>query len=108
MNNDPLVLIEDSVSLSDRIKMSVEIQPAGVGPIRWSAQRDRSSTGDHNDIIAFKGSDSLTLDPVTGTLSPDNVGSFHIRPYIDCNGDNTHKTTIPTRACASIASRSSL
>jgi hypothetical protein len=90
-NNDPLVLIEDSVLAADPIKMSVEIEPAGLGiPIRWSAQRDRSATGDHKDISALKGNDSLTLDPVAGTLLLDNVGSFHIRPYIDCNGDNTY------------------
>jgi hypothetical protein len=89
--NEPLVLIEDSVLAADRVKMSVEIDPAGVGiPIRWSAQRDRSAEGDHKDIIALKGNDDLTLDPTTGTLMLDNVGSFHVRPYIDCNGNNKY------------------
>ncbi len=88
--NAPLVLIEDSVTAAHPVKMSVELQPAGQGiPIRWSAQRDRSGTGDHADIIAFKGNDNLTLDQ-NGNLQLDNVGSFHIRPYIDCNGDNQY------------------
>ena len=95
--NEPLVLIEDSVTGGDPIKMTVEIEPAGLDiPVRWSKQRDKSTTGDHGDIRNLKGNDDLTLtrkgdgaDALEATLLLDNVGSFFIRPFIDCNDNDT-------------------
>lgn len=93
-SNEPLVLIEDSVQNADPINFSVEIEPAGLNiPVKWSKQRDKSKTGDDSKIKAFKGNDDLTLtqdgaDPLKATLLLDNVGSFFIRPFIDCNDSN--------------------
>ena len=92
--NEPLVMIEDSVPANDLINLSVEIEPAGLAiPVKWSSQRDKSSKGDHKKIQALKGDDNLTLtqdgaDPLKATLLLDNVGSFFIRPYLDCNDSN--------------------
>ncbi len=92
--NKPFVLIENSVKASDQIKLSVKVKPAGV-PVRWAVIRDRrpSPDGDHKDIISLSGNkEAPTLgskaEGLTNTLIADAVGSFHICPYVDCNGDN--------------------
>jgi hypothetical protein len=105
--NEPLVLIEDSVTGADPVKMTVEIEPAGLDiPVRWSRQRDKTATtGDHQDIRALKGNDDLTLtrkgdgaDALEATLLLDNVGSFYIRPFIDCNDNDTFEHNTDTGA----------
>ena len=92
--NKPFVLIENSVKTSDQIKLSVKVKPAGV-PVRWAVIRDRrpAPDGDHKDIINLAGNkEAPTLgskaEGLTNTLVADAVGSFHICPYVDCNGDN--------------------
>jgi len=94
--NEPLVLIEGSVTGAKPIKLTVEVEPAGKGvPVAWSVQRDkRPGKGDHDDIIALAGNSNdpgLTADGgdvLKATLTTGAVGSFHIRPYVDCN-DNS-------------------
>src|SRR4051812_31036204 len=104
--NEPLVLIEDSVQAGDLVNLTVEIEPAGLDiPVRWSHQRDKSGTGDHADIRALHGNDDLTLtrkgdgaDALKATLLLDNVGSFFIRPFIDCNGNDSFEHNTATGA----------
>jgi hypothetical protein len=88
--NLPLALLEDSIRATDLVKLSVEVHPAGA-TVLWSVQRDTrpAPDGDDPDIIALSPNRVPTLTqtgPLTATLSADAVGSFHIRPYIDCNG----------------------
>lgn len=92
--NAPLVLLEGSVLAAHPINMSVQVAPAGV-PISWkSVQRDTrpAPDGDHASIIALSPNPIPTLTPDAGnqlqaTLLTDAVGSFHIRPFVDCNGN---------------------
>ena len=92
--NRPLVLIENSVLATKPIGFSVQAEPVGV-PVSWSIIRDTrpAPDGDHPDIIALSPNPVPTLtpngaDPLKSTLLADAVGSFHIIPYVDCNGNN--------------------
>ena len=90
-DNRALVLIEGSMPAAQFVALSVQIAPAGI-PVRWSVQRDvRSGKGDHANIIKLSPHAIPTLSTATGlttNLSLDAVGTFHIRPYVDCNGNN--------------------
>jgi hypothetical protein len=100
--NLALALIEDSVPAADLVKLSVQIHPAGA-PISWSVQRDArpAPDGDDPDVIALSPNTIPSVKQTganTATVAADAVGSFHVRPYIDCNGtkdfeynDNTGK-----------------
>src|SRR5262249_30476384 len=77
------------------VSLSVQAEPAGV-PITWSIQRDTrpAPDGDHADVVALSPSPLPTLtpdgaDPLKATLLTGAVGSFHIRPFVDCNGNGT-------------------
>ncbi len=90
--NEPLVLIEGSVVGGSPIQLSVEVAPAGKNiPVLWSVQRDkRKGEGDHDQIIGLAGNSNdpgLTAagDVLKATLTTAGVGTFHIRPYVDCN-----------------------
>ena len=91
--NEPLVLIEGSVAAVKPIQLSVVVEPAGKNiPVLWSVQRDkRKGEGDHNQIIGLAGNSNdpgLTADGgdvLKATLTTAGVGTFHIRPYVDCN-----------------------
>lgn len=91
-NNPPLVMFRGAVSAAP-IALSVQVQPAGV-PVSWSVQRDARPAPDGDDagVIALSPNALPTLtpnggDPLKATLMADAVGSFHLRPFIDCNGD---------------------
>jgi hypothetical protein len=92
--NTPLVLIEDSVIAADAVNLSVEIEPAVAKDlVSWGHYRDKSTTGDHGNVIAIHGKDDLDLvqdgaDRLKATLRANNVGSFRICPFVDCNGNN--------------------
>ena len=100
--NLALALVEDSVPADDLVKLSVQIHPAGA-PIDWSVQRDTRAApdGDDPDVVALSPNAIPTAKktgPNSATLAADAVGSFHVRPYVDCNGsgdfeynDNTGK-----------------
>jgi phage baseplate assembly protein gpV len=89
--NKPIVLIENSVRAINQIKLSVKVAPAGV-PVNWAIIRDRRlDKGDHKDIVALTGNkEAPTLGSnasgLVNTLIADAVGSFHICPFVDCNG----------------------
>lgn len=90
--NPPLVLVEGSIVAADQIKLSVQVEPANV-PVLWSRQRDTrpAPNGDHPDIIALSPNPLPAVtpdgaDPLKATLVAGAVGSFHVRPFVDCNG----------------------
>jgi hypothetical protein len=99
--NPPLVLLEDSALPDTPISMSVRVEPSGT-PVSWEIVRDRrpAPDGDHADIVALSPNPVPTLtpdrsDPLKATLLSDAVGSFHIRPYVDCNGSGQFDHTDP-------------
>jgi len=98
-NNDPLVLIEGSVKATDEVKLSVEVRPASV-PVAWSVLRDARQgaiKGDHATIVGLAANPAeptLTPDggdPLKATLQANAVGSFQLRPYVDCNGSGKYE-----------------
>jgi len=101
--NQPLVLIENSVKadiLTNMTNMSVVVTPAGV-PVSWSLLRDNrpAPVGDHVSIAALSGSPTITPSAPgasTSTLLTDGVGSFHIRPFVDINGNNAFESNDST------------
>jgi hypothetical protein len=93
--NKPIVLLENSIRATDKIKLSVEVKPAGV-PVRWAVIRDRrpAPDGDHKGVISLAGNkEAPTLgsnaEGLNNTLIADAVGSFHICPYVSCNEAKT-------------------
>jgi hypothetical protein len=93
--NVPLTLVEDSIQATDLINLSVEVEPATV-PVLWSIQRDTRAApnGDHADTIALSANPVPTLsrnaaNQLQATLLANAVGSFHIRPFVDTNGNAT-------------------
>jgi hypothetical protein len=101
--NKPLVLLENSLTDKDPIKLSVEVEPANV-PVRWAVIRDRrpvpkdpakaADAGDHKDVIGLAGNkEAPTMgsdaEGLKNTLIADAVGSFHICPFVNCNGGKT-------------------
>ena len=67
--------------------------------IRWHAPRDIRPTpdGDHADIAKLSGSPTITrnaADHSKATMLADGVGTFHIAPFIDCNGTDKFEPTI--------------
>lgn len=99
--NVPIVLIEGSVKATDKINLSVAIAPADAAQhVSWSIHRDRRTSeprGDHPQIIALEGnSDDPGLTPqpedrLRAMLTANAVGSFHIQPFIDNNGNGTYE-----------------
>lgn len=92
VTNAPFVLMENSVKDTDRVQLSVQVRPAGV-PVRWDTIRDRRPIpdGDNVGVIGLSGNkEAPTLgskaEGATNTLLADAVGSFHICPFVDCNG----------------------
>jgi hypothetical protein len=93
--NPPLVLLANSVQSASPLALSVQIEPAGVA-VLWSIQRDTRPAphGDDAKVIARSANALPTLTPDGGnplhaTLLADAAGTFHIRPFIDCNGNGT-------------------
>ena len=94
--NAPLPLIENSVVAASPIQLSVAVAPAGT-PVLWSVQRasgiSAASGGDDDPaIVALSASPTPTITPsganqLQATLLADNVGSFHVRPFVDGNGN---------------------
>jgi hypothetical protein len=99
--NEPLVLIEGSVRATDPIKLSVAVEPAAAKAfVRWSVARDRRTEaprGDHPGILALPGnSDDPGLvqdqaNKLRATLTANAVGSFHVQPFIDNNGNDRYE-----------------
>ncbi|MDB5048344.1 MAG: hypothetical protein JWO30_1415 [Fibrobacteres bacterium] len=98
--NPPIVLIENSLLAADPLKLSVEVEPAGV-PVLWSVQRDTrpAPNGDDATTIALSPKPLPTLKAtsagaLSATVVADAVGSFHLRPFVDCNGNGTFEDGI--------------
>ena len=99
VTNEPIVLIEDSITAADRAKLSVKIVPAAAKEyVRWATNRDKRKSvplGDHADIVSLSGNAKNPVlavqdggDRLKATLTAGAVGSFHIHPFIDQNGND--------------------
>lgn len=97
MLNPPLPLVENSVVGSAPVLLTVTITPAGT-PVRWSAQRASGITAasggdDAASIVALHAAKAPTIRRTPGndrqaTLLANNTGTFHVRPFVDCNGND--------------------
>jgi hypothetical protein len=94
--NRALVLIENSLPAAKSVALTTAITPAAAQPwVQWSCQRDqRSGVGDNATVIGTNANalPTLTPDPankLSAKVNLDAVGTFHLRPFIDCNGNNT-------------------
>src|SRR5215471_14246802 len=91
--NLPFALVENSVRPPNPVKLSVKIAPAGV-PVSWSVLRDSrpAPKGDHANVAALSGvptqqaDSSFPADASKREILADAVGTFHARPFVDCNG----------------------
>jgi|GEM_PF-1362602 len=94
--NAALPLVENSVVAATPVQLSVTVVPAGT-PVSWGAQRasgiPAASGGDDAPaIVALHGAAAPTVTANPGndrqaTLLADNTGTFHVRPFVDCNGN---------------------
>ena len=99
--NKPIGLVEDSVLATDQIKLSCTVLPAGT-PVSWSVLRDTrpAPLGDHKDIEKLGGPPGDRADaaapanPLRRELLANGVGTFHIRPFVDCNGSGKYEQHI--------------
>ncbi|APR87764.1 hypothetical protein A7982_13113 [Minicystis rosea] len=95
--NPALVLIEGSVlSTTDahKIQLSASIAPAGV-PLRWFVKRDTRSApnGDNATLVSSFPTPARpvqdAVNPLIARMLADGVGTFHVLPFVDCNGSNS-------------------
>ncbi|WP_407343266.1 peptidoglycan-binding protein [Pengzhenrongella phosphoraccumulans] len=93
--NLPLPLVENSILPGTPITLAVTVAPVGV-PVLWGAQRARGLTAaaggdDAAGIVALGGprlAPTVTrTGALTATMLTDNVGTFHVRPFVDGNGN---------------------
>lgn len=102
--NRPVPLLENSVRATAPITLAVTVRPAGT-PVLWSVQRAAGIPAadggdDAQAIVDLRGAGTTpTITPVPGnplaaTLLADNVGTFHVRPFVDGNGDGTYQHRI--------------
>jgi outer membrane protein OmpA-like peptidoglycan-associated protein len=91
--NVPVVLLEGAVLAANPVNLSVTVAPANV-PVSWDVQRDTrpAPDGDHPSIVALSPNPRPTLtpnvaNPLLATMVTNAVGSFHIRPFVDTNGN---------------------
>lgn len=94
-NNEPLVLLENSIPGANLVNLRVNVEPANV-PVSWDVKRDRrSGVGDHARVTSLRNNPAAPTitrnagDRLRATLQSNAVGSFHICPYVDCNGNNS-------------------
>lgn len=90
--NPPLVLMRNA---QPDIALVVTANPANL-PIRWEAIRNPA---DHANLGAAAELPTLTADggnAYQATLAADEKGSFRIRAYIDCNGNNNYDEREPS------------
>ena len=94
--NWALPLVENSIVAADPIVLQVTVAPAGT-PVSWGAQRASGITAssggdDHPAIVALHTARAPRVRVMPGndrqaTLLADNSGTFHVRPFVDCNGN---------------------
>jgi hypothetical protein len=90
--NAPLVLMRNA---QPDITLEVTAAPANL-PIRWVAVRNAA---DHASLGGAGALPTVTPDgahPTKATLAADSRGSFRIRAYIDCNGNNRYNDGEPS------------
>ena len=97
--NPPVALVEGSVVAAAPITLAVTVRPVGV-PVRWSAQRAQGiPAADGGDdapaIVALHAAAAPTVtpdavNPLAATMLTDNTGTFHVRPFVDGNGNGTY------------------
>ncbi len=98
--NPPVALLESSVLPGAPITLGVAVRPAGV-PVAWSVLRAQgiaaaSGGDDAPAIVALSAAAAPTLvpdpvNPLAATLLADNVGTFHLRAFVDGNGNGTYE-----------------
>ena len=90
--NVPLPLVEASVLNGDQVKLSVELKPTGLKiPVSWSAIRSFDDKKDIKDLPGNSEDPGLhpdATDTQKATMEANAAGSFRVRAYIDCNGNN--------------------
>ncbi|WP_344249476.1 peptidoglycan-binding protein [Isoptericola hypogeus] len=94
--NPAVPLFEGSVQAADPVRLAVTVRPAGV-PVLWGAQRAAGlPAADGGDdaaaIVALHAAAAPTVTPDPGnalaaTLLADNTGTFHVRAFVDGNGN---------------------
>lgn len=104
--NAPLVLVENSIVATAPVRLDVRVLPPDV-PVKWAVHRDNrpAPEGDHPNVVACSPRATPTLipdgtDPLAATLLADAVGTFHVRPYVDCNGSGDYEHGIDREPCA--------
>ena len=92
ITNPSVVLMTGSVLAGDPINLSVQVTPAGV-PVNWKVLRDGrpAPDGDHANVKAASPNPVPTINPsgLTATFLTDATGSFHVCPFVDCNGNGS-------------------
>jgi hypothetical protein len=98
--NTPLPLVEGSILPATPVALSVDVAPAGT-PVSWDGGTQRAAGipaahggDDAAAIVALHAAKAPTVKVRPGndrqaTLLTDNTGTFHVRPFVDCNGNNT-------------------
>lgn len=94
--NPPLPLVEGSVAAGSPVALTVQVRPAGV-PVRWQALRATgiaaaSGGDDAPGVVALSANPVPTVTPDAGnplaaTMLADAVGTFHVRAFVDGNGN---------------------
>ena len=82
--NQPIVLMK---SKDREAKLELTATPAGL-PIHWHVERN---SADHASLGGAGALPTVTPqgDVTKATLKADDKGSFRIRPFVSCTGDNT-------------------
>ena len=98
--NAPLPFLEGTILAATPIVLGVAVRPAGV-PVRWGAQRARGipAADGGDDAAAIAGlhaalAPTVVRDPVNplaATMLLDNVGTFHVRAFVDGNGTGIYE-----------------
>lgn len=98
--NPAVPLLEGSVLAADPIRLQVTVRPAGV-PVLWSAQRAvgipaADGGDDAAGIVALHAAAAPTVvqdggNPLLATMLTDNSGTFHVRAFVDGNGNGLYE-----------------
>ncbi|MEV8377681.1 peptidoglycan-binding protein [Kribbella sp. NPDC056861] len=94
--NLPLPLLENAVTALAPVRLTVDVKPPGT-PVSWDAQRAAGISAAHGGddapaIVALHVAKKPTVKVASGnnlqaTLLADNCGTFHVRPFVDGNGN---------------------
>jgi hypothetical protein len=90
--NAPLVLMRNA---QPDMALVVTCAPANL-PIRWAAVRNPADHASLGAAGALPTVTEIPATPTTATLAADNRGSFRIRAFIDCNGNNSYNDREPS------------